>query len=355
MLFAPRSIVIGAAALLSVPTLAGPPGGFNNWAVNNGTVAAGCAAGFDCSVLTTGAGFVQQQMKDPVSNLTYIKTIVTGPQSTGAPLPTGLPFAAETYVRTGAFDPTQGSQTAPTSQVGGAQLADNGISSQQIMRAESTSATKTGVFDSVVKINTGWAAEAGAANVDIRQTVSETGTDGTAFVNKAIILGNNDGTGLQTGTSITLETSLSQPKGTNSDGTSSGGSGWGSRGSSTTGGSSSAKDVQVFHLRRVGGNMLTTSGRATLGSRSVSWAPGDVVQTVWLGQGFDFGSFAGSGVMGFQSYDNLSDAVAQITTSSTSSTGPFSWVDPPFGTRPVMPANGGSSGSSSGGGGGGWR
>jgi len=94
--------------------------------------------------------------------------------------------------------------------------------------------------------------------------------------------------------------------------------------------------------------LLTTSGKATLGSSSVTWKPGDVVQTVWLGQGFDFGSFGGSGLMGFQSFDNLSDAAGQISTSSTSATGPFTWVDPPFGTKPVMPANGGNAGGSGG-------
>lgn len=314
MLFTPRSIIVGGAALLSLPTFAGAPAPFDNWSANNGNVAAGCSAQLSCAVLNAGPGFVQQQVTDPITKLTYIQTVVTNPQATGAAA--GQPFSSENFVRTGNFDPAIGTgQTIPTNpQQTTPQLVTNGIASQQRLHAEDNTATKTGVFDALVSINTGWAATAGTPNVDIRQSVSETGTDGTKFSNTARILGNNDSGGLQTGTSISLDTLVSQ--------------------------SSSNPDVQVFVLRRTGGNLLTTSGKATLGSSSVTWKPGDVVQTVWLGQGFDFGSSGGSGLTGFQSFDNLSDAAGQINTSSTSATGPFTWVDPPFGAKPVMPANG---------------
>lgn len=344
---------------MALPTFAGPPAPFDQWVVTNGTVGASCAGNFKCSVLNTGPGFMQQQVTDPTTKLTYVQTIVTGPNESGAPSVPGLSFSSENYVRTGTFDPAINTNQAPPPSLGaGSQTVANGISSQQRLHAESNTATSTGIFDSLITINTGWAKSNATSDVRIEQKVSETGNDGTQFVNNAVILGNNDNSGVQTGTSIFLDTLMSQPKSTASDGTSSGGSGWGSGwgggGSSGGGSTSSNPDVQLFVLRRVGGNMLNTAGRATLAGRTVTWQPGDVVQTVWLGQGFDFGSFGGSGVMGFQSFDNLSDAVSQLSTSSTSSTGPFTWVDGPlFGPRPVMPANGGS-GSGGGGGGGGW-
>lgn len=345
MLLIQRSILLGGAALLSLPTIAGAPSPFDQWSVGNGTVAASCGSGFSCAVLTTGPGFMQQQLTDPVTKLSYIKTIVTDPQSTGVPQAAGLPFSTENYVRTGNFDPTQGSSTPPSSNPG-TQTTPNGIASQQRLHAESSTATTTGVFDTVVLINSGWAATAGTPSIDITQTVGETRSDGTTFSDTARIRGNNDSNGLQIGTSIFLDSTFTQPR---SDG-------------------STGKDIQSFALRRVGGNMLATTGSGTLGSSSVSWGPGDVIQTVWMGQQMDFGSGAGgfggwgggstsSGVFGFQSYDNLSDAVAQISTSSTSSAAPVSWVDPPFGPQPVMPAGGditGGGGDSGGWGGGGW-
>jgi len=363
MLFKPRFILVGWAALLPLPTFAATtPTGFDQWSVNNGSVVAnvpGCGNTYNCALLTSGPGFVQQQITDTISRVSYIQTIVTNPLATGTPTIVpgggGLPFSSESYVKTGVFDPSQNNSVSPTSQSPNAQAAVNGIASKQVLHAESTSAGATGVFDSYAEIRSGWALSAdNPNNVDITQRVSQTSADGSQFSNTARIVGKNDDLGNQTGTSITLDALITQPGGTNSDGTSSGGSGWGGRSNSGGGSSGSAKpDVQVFTLRRVGGNMLATSGKATLASKTVTWKPGDVVQTVWFGQGFDFGSFGGSGLMGFQSYDNLSDAAAQISTSSTSSVGPFSWVDPPFGPKPVMPANGGSSGSS-GGGFGGW-
>lgn len=347
MLFIPRFVIVGGAALLSLPSFAGAPAPFDNWAANNGNVAAGCGganSGLNCAVLNAGPGFLQQQVRDPTTKLTYIQTIVTNPSASGAAA--SQSFSSENFVRTGTFDSTLGTgQTIPTNpQQTAPQLVTNGIASQQRLHAEDNKATKTGVFDAMITINTGWAATAGSPNVDINQSVSETGTDGTKFTTTARILGNNDNNGTQTGTNITLNTLMSQPKTTATNGSTSGGSGWGSSVSNTN------PDVQVFALRRVGGNLLATSGSATLSSRSVAWKPGDVVQTMWLGQGFDFGSFGGSGMFGFQSFDNLSDAASQISSSSTNSAGPFTWVDPPFGTKPVMPANGGNTG----GGGRGW-
>lgn len=308
MLLIQRSIMLGGAALLSLPTIAGAPSPFDQWSVSNGTVAASCGSGFSCAVLTTGPGFMQQQMTDPVTKLSYIKTIVTDPQSTGVPQAAGLPFSTENYVRTGNFDPTQGSTTPPSSNPGN-QTTPNGIASQQRLHAESNTATGTGIFDTVVLINSGWAATAGTPSIDITQTVGETRSDGTKFSSNVQILGNNDDAGLQTGTRIRLDSLFSDDD----------------------------KDVQVFHMRRAGGNMLTAAGKATLpNNTSVVWNAGDVVQTVWVGHQFDVGSRA-NGNLGFQSYDNLSDAVNHINYLSTSTPGPFTWFDPPFGARPVMP------------------
>src|SRR3569623_169903 len=249
MLFKPRFILVGWAALLPLPTFAATtPTGFDQWSVNNGSVVAnvpGCGNTYNCALLTSGPGFVQQQITDTISRVSYIQTIVTNPLATGTPTIVpgggGLPFSSESYV-------------------------------------------KTGVFDSYAEIRSGWALSADKPNnVDITQRVTQTSADGSQFSNTARIVGKNDDLGNQTGTSITLDALITQPGVTNTDGTSSGGSGWGGRSNSGGGSSGSAKpDVQVFTLRRVGGNMLATSGKATLASKTVTWKPGDVVQTVWF-------------------------------------------------------------------------
>lgn len=311
MLFIPRFVIVGGVALLSLPTFAGAPAPFDNWAANNGNVAAGCGganSGLNCAVLNAGPGFLQQQVRDPTTKLTYIQTIVTNPLASGTA--TSQPFSSENFVRTGNFDSTLSTgQTIPTRpQQTSPQLAV-GIASQQRLHAESSTATATGVFDTVVLINSGWAAMAGTPNINITQTVSEIRSDGVKFASNVQILGNNDDAGLQTGTRIRLDSSFSDDD----------------------------KDVQVFHMRRAGGNMLTVAGRATLpNNTSVAWNAGDVAQTVWVGQQFDVGSRA-SGTLGFQSYDNLSDAVDHINYLSTSTPGPFTWFDPPFGASPAMP------------------
>src|SRR3569832_1608287 len=155
MLFTPRSIIVGGAAILSLPTFAGAPTPFDNWSANNGSGAAGCSAQLICAVLYAGPGFVQQQVTDPITKLTYIQTVVSNPQATGAAAV--QPFSSENFVRTGNFDPAiVTGQTIPTSpQQTIPQLVTNGIASQQRLHAEDNTATKTGINDAMNSINTG--------------------------------------------------------------------------------------------------------------------------------------------------------------------------------------------------------
>lgn len=309
------------AVFAAVPVVGAPPA-FDQWSVNNGNIAAGCGAGANCEILTSGPGFMQRRVDAPGQS--FVQTIVTAPGATGVAAG-GLAFSDESFTLS---NPTiQGGTQSP-------QTTFAGLADRQLIHTQNAATAPTMTFDSSTTIRTGWAAVPGEPNIDIAQSITERNAAGESFKMTSRIKGNNDANGNQTGTSMALSTELRQPE--NGDGQQSGG-----------------EDVQVFELRRVGGNMLTAAGSATLNSSTVRWNPNDVAQVVWIGQAFDLGSFAEGGFT-FQSFDNLSDSVDAIRRVTQSNNGgPFAWADPPFGTRPVMPAV--SSGGGSGGGGWGGR
>ncbi len=326
-------VPVALVALYSYPAFAGPPKPFDGWSVSNGSVAASCGTGFQCTELSSGPGFLQRNVKNDAGQV-FVQTIVTGAGSSGIPA-AGLNFSDESFIKmsAGAITGTgTGSQT-PGSQSPGSLINTNGIADKQILRSASITADQTRTFDSLVEISRGWAAEAGKPSIDILQKIVETTSAGQSFSDTAHIASNNNGDGLQTGTLIGLSSAFSQP-------------------SLTT----SSTDRQQFELRRIGGDMLTTSGSATLPSTNrVNWSPGQVIQTVWIGQRLDFECDADGGTLGFQAFDNLSDNSSQVTYQSTSSLGPFAWPNPPFGTAPSFPSGGGSSSNCGFGGGGGGR
>src|SRR3569832_2188792 len=106
MLFKPRFILVGWAALLPLPTFAATtPTGFDQWSANYGSVVAnvpGCGNTYNSALLTSGTGFVQQQITDTISRVSYNQKIVNNPLSTGTPpnVPGGggLLFSSESYV-----------------------------------------------------------------------------------------------------------------------------------------------------------------------------------------------------------------------------------------------------------------
>src|SRR3569832_2352663 len=165
MLFKPWFILVGWVVLLPLPTFAATtPTGFDQWSANNGSVVAnvpGCGNTYNCALLTSGPGFVQQQITDTISRVSYIQTIVTNPLATGTPTIVpgggGLPISSESYVKTGVFDPSQGNCSSPTSQSSNAQAAVFGIASKQVLHAVSTSTGATGENISYAVIRSVWA------------------------------------------------------------------------------------------------------------------------------------------------------------------------------------------------------
>ncbi len=309
-------VPVGLAALCASSAFGGAPTPFDQWSVSNGGVAATCGTGFQCSELSSGPGFLQRRVEDPLSGQAFVQTIVTGSTSTGVPA-TGLPFSDENFIK-------MGTTTAPSS---------FGISDKQMLHSESITTAQTRIFDSAVQINRGWAATPGTPSIDIVQKITESTSAGQKFNDTTHIAGNNDNNGLQTGTLIELSSYFSEPVTTKQ------------------------VDDQMFVMRRVGGDMLKAAGTATLpGNKKMTWKAGDVIQVVWVGQRVDFEGDASGGNLSWQNYDNLSDTIAPIGNQSESNPAPFTWVNPPFGTAPAMPANGsgGASSSGSGSGRGGW-
>jgi hypothetical protein len=81
---APAALLVGGAAM------AAPPGGYDNWTVNNGviSVTGGCESGYSCTNLdATGNGILQQKVTDlSDTNISYFRTIITDEGATATDL-----------------------------------------------------------------------------------------------------------------------------------------------------------------------------------------------------------------------------------------------------------------------------
>lgn len=305
--------------LIPLPVLAGPPVPFNGWSASNGTIAAGCPSGFTCEVVGSSPGFLQRSITSSApGGGTYVQTIVAGSTASGTPL-AGLSFTDEGFVRQ-----SQGTEGV------------FGIADRQAIKLQNTTSNATQSFDYLAMIKTGWAADPGVPNVDIRQTISELSNTGKKFDATTLIQSNNDKNGMQTGTRLNYDTVFTQPVGADQHG-----------GDGDSKGGSSFRDGQAVSIRQVGGDMLTSSGSAILtNGQGITWQAGDTVGTMWGGQ-----LMRNAGecklesrprgrcelAQGFQSLDNKSDSTEISRYFQFGAAGPFTWWDNPFGPRPVMP------------------
>lgn len=300
--------------------LAGPPIPYGGWTANNGIITAGCGPSVVCGSAMSTQGILQREVTAIAENSRYIQSIITDSNATGSPAT--LPFHSESFVKTGG-EPSQWTHSGGNSDATTDYLS-SGISVRQVVKEAADG------FDTTTRINTGWAAAAGEPNIEMSQSMLS--TDAGIQTNGSFYMAiNADADGNRTGFRMGIDQTVS------------GGSG-----------SSGSVRPSAFALREVAGDMLTAAGSASFGGSgwggggggwggggsatggNVTWKAGDDVKVTWVGQsGF-----------GFQAYDNLSDSSNRITTFSLSSSGPFSWVDPPFGPKPSMPSFGG--------GGGGW-
>lgn len=320
--------------LVPLPVLAGPPVAFNGWSASNGTIAAGCPSGFTCEVVGSSPGFLQRSItSSALGGGTYVQTIVTGSTASGTPL-AGLSFTDEGFVRAAGGGLGTGSEIPPGSTQGAISLT--GIADRQAIKLQNTTSNATQSFDYLAMIKTGWAADPGVPNVDIRQTISELSNTGKKFDATTLIQSNNDKNGMQTGTRLNYDTVFTQPVGADQRG-----------GDGDSKGGSSFRDGQAVSIRQVGGDMLTSSGSAILtNGQGITWQAGDTVGTMWGGQ-----LMRNAGecklesrprgrcelAQGFQSLDNKSDSTEISRYFQFGAAGPFTWWDNPFGPRPVMP------------------
>ncbi len=319
-------------AVAPLPALAGPPIAFDGWSASNGAIAAGCPAGFQCEVIGASNGFMQRNITSAATGTSYVQTIVAGPNANGSPI-AGLPFSDEGFIRGGGSAST-GSEIPDPSPPS---IAVSGIADKQVIRLQNSTANATQSFDYRALIQTGWAAESGVPNVDIRQSISETSNTNKQFEATTLIQSNNDVNGNQTGLRLDYETYFVQPQGSDQRG-----------GIEDAENQGNNQEANMVVLRQRSGDMLTSSGSASLANgRSISWQAGDSVATTWFGQRMSLGGdckrenrprMRCQMQHGFQSLDNASDNSQQVSEMRPSTNGPFTWWSNPFGPQPVMPA-----------------
>lgn len=306
-----------ALALVPLSALAAPPIGFDGWAVNSGNISVGCPSGFECATVGAGPGFMQRSVTDSSTGRAYIQTVVTGNSATGSPLGGGLTFSDEGFVKQG-----QGTDVG------------FGIADRQAIKLTNTTATGLQQFESLAIINTGWAATAGVASIDVTQRIHEVANPNKVFDALTVIQSNNDQNGNQIGLRLSYDTVFTQPLNTD-------------QGSGNGGGINTVRDTQAVSIRQVGGNMLTASGSASLtNGQGISWQPGQTVTAMWAGELMTHTdeckreNFPRGRCMlgqGFQSLDNKNDNNQLSLYFQFGAAGPFTWWDNPFGPRPAMP------------------
>ena len=262
---------------------------------------------FECSTIAEGDGFMQVQVSQKASSTatpaqtgleageSFIMTIVTdqnatGVQGVGAD---GTGFSDVSFVKM-------------KINLGGSNSNVNGIAAQQLINEK----TGTSQFDSATNINTGWANTTGVTPVTISQNVvdngftTSTGDDFSSGFNYAHEL-DTDPTSSEFGRKSGFTMSIDQTAGLESAAQ-----------------AGSANDVQSFALRQRNGTMLGAAnvgtGTATLGGNTggtVTWAAGEDIKAIWLGQKVNLGSAAtlagalGSN-FGYLAFDNTEDSTS---------------------------------------------
>jgi len=303
---------------------------FGGWDVTKGTVdhtkAAICQSDqFDCVVVAGGDGFKQIQVNPSTENTTtdpndsYVMTIVTDQQASGAYGGTGLQFYDVSFIK---MKMNLGGN--------GDSVNQNGIfAEQKILDSTTSGASNSATFKSASNISTGWAL-GGSSPVVISQELVDNGDvnmAGDDFESNFRYASDNDAT---TGARTGFEMSIDQVAGLQSAG-------------QTT----SAKDIQVFALRERQGTKLSgTSGSVALGGTTMTWDATDAtgsqtedVKAIWLGQSINLDDTSASqgalgSTFGYLSFDNVSDAALPssefgFAASKAQGAGDWQW-DPVF-------------------------
>jgi len=278
---------IGSAALI-LSGAAAAQTAIPDLGVNFGQVTGtgSCPAGATCSVIASGTGFLQMQIDDTGTGASYIQTLIT---DTG--------FSSEDFV-----------------QMAGAGGSVNGIASQ-LSVTDGTPSTNTAAasgtigtgFGTTATITSGWAATGGSqSNAVISLTVSQAESAAGA-ADDFMSLFNVD-TSFNGTTNVVNSLSAEQ-----------------------VGYLGNSADKQHFYTQIKPASAANTGYTIPTGVGSTSWAAGDQIQIVWVGQ--DMPS-AGLGSFGSESVSNLGTGTG-TSLSSTTQTGPFDW-NAEFGTAPTF-------------------
>lgn len=305
-----------AAVLMLLPLIANAASlpVFDNWSVSSGVITPGtCPSGFSCENLTDGNGFIQRQLVESATAITYIQTVITDLGATGAP--SALGYRDESFIRLG---------------------SSNGIMSHQVQGQTDA----TGTFASSTELNIGWAnptPSSSSPNMTVSQSFTSNGTGvaGDEFENTfdMLIISGSDGNAQDRSITVNQEVGLGD-------------------------GTTASTDIQRFVLEGRTGVFTTASdmtldatsfdsGGIALNGGSVAWADGADVMVRWIGQRIALGSL-GLSEFGFEGIVN-NDTSDEATTFSTTSTGietdtsangyeaPFDW-DATFGLpAPTLP------------------
>jgi len=274
-------LTMGSAMLISAgAAVAGPPAAYNGYSSASGTITATCPTGsFDsCGTAITGDGFFQRSVV--IGGQTYFQTIVlpNGANVSNSADIANLAFADENFVKQG----------------GGEGIAD----SQHLFAAGVS--TNPGDFTADTLINSGWAQGTADSVIALTQSVVDTAVGfnlGFGLTGDGV-----NTTSVDVTQSVALDKTLALP------------------------------DKQEFALHRLTATAAGTSV-ALPNSASVTWASGDVIQAVWMGQSV---TAVATQVSGYQAYAVVAGSTtASVSYSDQTSTGPWSY-DTTFGTAPTF-------------------
>jgi len=304
---------------------------FDGWRVDGGTIIGtdgdicGATSEYECSIIADGDGFVQRQvsLRGGSSNESFIQTIVTDQTATGAP-GDGLGFYDVTFVK---MSMNLGA---------GANTTQNGIAGEQVIADTTSGAGQS--FESITTITTGWAQEAPAAGgisapITISQSLEDMGdpaTQGDDFISNFTYDASLNAEGVRDGFDLTLDQTV---------------------GLAANGGSPT--DVQVFAFRQLQGTLNPTANGTgvSVGADSMTWAAGDDIKAIWLGQEVDLSSVSGTGgggtgvgsmmgsAFGYVAFQNVTaggDAITEFGFGGKNSSDAWIWDTASFGDIPCL-------------------
>ncbi len=284
----------GTSAPPPPPGSSGSPVTLTNWDVSNGVISASCPSGHTCKALVQDNGFLQQEIYNPKTGMTYYRTMMTDKGASGAA--SSLAFATDAVVRQA---------------VGADQNLATGVSAVTIVRDSSES------MANVIRIDLGWARVGERPGVDIKQSNP---------VEEFSYLANFNANGERSGLRVDIDQ-------TNREIT--------------------QKASTGFAYSAVGGDMVTRGGSAPLpGRATTTWKAGDYISAVYMNQknvfrgegkdvdpgssnlALDLNQSWGGAAVSFISFDNLSDTKPKAGLISPKRSVDDFWVDDPFGPLP---------------------